>query len=168
VTTASSARLVVVLGYSGRRDRGLHPICAGRVAHAASVAQPNDVVLLSGWARTARVRPEAELMAEAWTGACRELVLDPDARHTVGNAVNALDDLVRTGSDIVVIVTSGWHAPRARAIFALVFRGMGARVASSSPVEDADLRRLAGEAPRWALVPFQVLAARRRRNVDQL
>lgn len=162
--TVPPARLVVVLGYSGRRDLGLHPVCAARLAHGASVAQPHDVVVLSGWARSPRVRPEAELMAEAWTGTCRELVVDPDARHTVANAENALDDLVRTGARTVVVVTSRWHAPRARAIFALVFAGTGARVTSSSPDEDVDLRRWIDEVPRWAFLPFQVARARRRRR----
>lgn len=158
-------RLVVVLGYSDRRERGLHPICARRLAHAASVTQQDDVVVLSGWSRTPHVRPEAELMAEAWDGACRELVVDPDARHTVANAENAIDDLVRTGARSVVVVTSRWHAPRARAIFTLLFVGTGARVTSSSPADDADLRRSLDEVLRWVLVPFQVVAARRRRRL---
>jgi hypothetical protein len=159
--TVSTARLVVVLGYSDRRHRGLHPICAGRLAHAASVSTIDDVVVLSGWARTPGVRPEAELMAAAWTGACRELIVDPDARHTVDNAVNALDDLARTGARTVVVVTSRWHAPRARSIFRWVVRGTGARVVTSSPVERVSLRRTANEVGRSALLPFQLLATRR-------
>ena len=91
-------RLIVVLGYSDRRERGLHPICAARLAHAATVSTERDVVVLSGWARTPGAVPEAELMADAWQGTCHELVIDPDARHTVGNATNAIDDLARTAS----------------------------------------------------------------------
>ncbi len=155
----TSGRLIVVLGYSDRRDRGLHPICASRLAHAATVSDDSDVVVLSGWARTPGVRPEAELMAEVWTGACRELVIDPDARHTVGNATNALDDLVRTGAHTVVVVTSRWHAPRARAIFAWLFRGRGARVVTSSPRETVRVRGWAHELPRWLILPIQLLAA---------
>jgi hypothetical protein len=159
--TVSSGRLVVVLGYSDRRVRDLHPICARRLAHAASVSKGDDVVVLSGWARTPRVRPEAELMAAAWTGTCRELIVDPDARHTVANATNAFDDLARTGAGTVVVVTSRWHAPRARAIFAWVCRGSGTRVVTSSPAERVNWRRVAGEAARWLVLPFQLLAARR-------
>lgn len=157
-------RLVVVLGYSDRGDRALHPVCAARLAHAAAVARPEDVVVLSGWARSPRVRPEAELMAELWAGTCRELVVDPDARHTVANATNALDDLARTGSQHVVVVTSRWHAPRARAIFAWVFAGTGTTVTSSSPDEDVSVRRRVGELLRWPFVPFQVMSVRRGRR----
>lgn len=155
----TTGRLVVVLGYSDRSEPGLHPICASRLAHAATVSKPDDVVVLSGWARTPGTRPEAELMAEAWTGRCRELVIDPDARHTVGNATNAMDDLVRTGADLVVVVTSRWHAPRARTIFAWLLRGHGARVVTSSPRESVRLRTWAHEVPRWLVLPFQLIAA---------
>lgn len=157
--TSTAGRLIVVLGYSDRRERGLHPVCARRLAHAATVSTDRDVVVLSGWARTPGVRPEAELMADAWTGASRELVIDPDARHTVGNASNALDDLVRTGAETVVVVTSRWHAPRARAIFAWLFRGNGARVVASSPQETVGLRTWARELPRWLALPFQLFTA---------
>ncbi len=162
--TLPAARLVVVLGYSDRADRTLHPVCASRLAHGASMAGPKDVVVLSGWARHRRVRPEAELMAEAWDGTCRELVVDPDARHTVDNATNALDDLARTEAPIVVVVTSRWHAPRARAIFAWAVRGTGASVVTSSPAEPIDVRRLAAELPRWFILPLQLSAAERRRR----
>jgi uncharacterized SAM-binding protein YcdF (DUF218 family) len=158
--TAGDGRLIVVLGYSDRREGGLHPICASRLAHAASVSTERDVVVLSGWARTPGARPEAELMAEAWHGNCRELIIDPDARHTVGNATNAIDDLVRTGANTVVVVTSRWHAPRARAIFAWVLRHAGADVVYSSPDEEMSLRRWAHELPRWLVLPVQLLAAR--------
>jgi len=152
----TAGRLVVVLGYSDRREHGLHPICADRLAHAAAVSRADDVVVLSGWARTPGVRPEAELMAEAWTGVCRELVIDPDARHTVGNATNALDDFVRSGADTVVVVTSRWHSPRARTIFSWVFRGRGATMDASAPPEPFAVLPWAGEVPRWLLMPIQL------------
>jgi len=155
----TAGRLVVVLGYSDRRERGLHPICADRLAHAATVSGPDDVVVLSGWARTPGVHPEAELMAGAWTGACRQLVIDPDARHTVGNATNALDDFVRSGADTVLVVTSRWHAPRARTIFSWVFRGRGATVLASSSPEPFEVGPWVGEVPRWLIMPVQLTVA---------
>ena len=75
--------------------------------------------MLSGWARVPGTRSEAELMAAAWEGRARELVVDPDARTTVGNAANALDDIRRVGAREVVVVTSRWHAARAKAAFRL-------------------------------------------------
>ena len=96
-------RLVVVLGYSDRAVEGLHPVCAARLARAAEVARPGDVVVLSGWARTPHGRPEAELMAEAWSGSAAELVVDPDARTTVENLVNAVNDVLRVGAREVIV-----------------------------------------------------------------
>ncbi|MCP5034727.1 MAG: YdcF family protein [Actinomycetia bacterium] len=110
-------RLIVVLGYSDRGRGILHPVCAQRLAHAATIATEHDAVVLSGWARVPGTRPEAELMAEAWTGRVSELVIDPDARTTVGNATNSLNDVLRVGATDVVVVTSRWHAPRAAAAF---------------------------------------------------
>lgn len=99
-------RVVVVLGYSdGGRDK-LHPVAAARLARAAEVSTEEDVVVLSGWARVPGTRSEAELMAAMWEGSARELVVDPDARTTVGNAANALDDIRRSGAREVIVVTS--------------------------------------------------------------
>ena len=79
------ARVVVVLGYSDGGTADLHPVCAARLAHAAQLTTGEDVVVLSGWARTPHGRSEAELMRAAWRGDAREVVLDPDARTTVDN-----------------------------------------------------------------------------------
>ena len=54
-------------------------------------------------------------MRAAWRGAAREVVVDPDARTTVGNMANALNDVLRVGAREVLVVTSSWHAPRAKA-----------------------------------------------------
>ena len=83
-------------------------------------------MVLSGWARVPGTRSEAELMAEAWAGTAREVVVDPVAQTTVGNAANALDDVRRVGAREVVVVTSRWHAGRARAAAA------AARISSSA------------------------------------
>lgn len=157
-----SGRVVVVLGYSdGGRDR-LHPVGAARLARAAEVSTEDDVVVLSGWARVPGTRSEAELMAAAWAGAARELVVDPDARTTVGNARNALNDIRRVRAREVVIVTSRWHVARAKAAFRWLLRGSGVRVSSISPHEAWDPRASVRELALWVLLPGQLVATRER------
>ncbi len=153
------SRVIVVLGYSnGGRDK-LHPIAAARLRHAAEISTEHDVVVLSGWARVPGTRPEAALMAEAWAGTAREVVVDPDARTTVGNAINALDDVRRVAPAQVLVVTSGWHAPRAKVIFVWQLRSNPVEVVTSSPLEPRNIRALIHEIPRWAILPVQLLNA---------
>ena len=160
--SAPAPRVIVVLGYSdGGRD-AIHPICAARVAKAAELSTAADVVVLSGWARVPGTQSEAALMATAWTGAARELVVDPDARTTVGNAYNALNDIRRMGTAEVVIVTSRWHATRARAAFRLLLRGHPIRVSAAFPLEPFRLRPALRELPLWLLLPVQLWHARTR------
>ena len=158
--TPQCDRVVVVLGYSdGGRDR-LHPVAAARLARAAELSTEDDVVVLSGWARVPGTRSEAELMAAAWSGAARELVVDPDARTTVGNAYNALNDIGRVGAREVVVVTSRWHAPRAKAAFRLLLPGHRVHVSAASPQEPFRLRPALRELPLWVLLPAQLWHAR--------
>ena len=160
--TDPDSRVIVVLGYAdGGRDE-LHPIGAARLARAAEVSTGNDVVVLSGWARVPGTRSEAELMASAWQGSAGELVLDPDARTTVGNAANALDDIRRVGAREVVVVTSRWHAARARAAFRLLLCRSGVRVTAVFPRESRIASASLRELPLWLLLPAQVWRARRR------
>ena len=154
-------RVVVVLGYSDGGRGVLHPVCAARLARAAEISTDEDVVVLSGWARVAGTPSEAELMARAWSGRAAALVVDPVARTTVGNAANALDDVRRVDAREVVVVTSHWHAPRARAAFRRVLRASGARVTSAHPAGPRNLRAALRELLLWALLPAQ-LAGRRR------
>ena len=150
-----------MLGYSdGGRD-ALHPIAAARLARAAELSTADDVVVLSGWARVPGTRSEAALMESAWSGDAREVVIDPDARTTVGNAANALDDIRRVGASEVVVVTSQWHAERAKAAFRWLLRGGGVRVTSFSPPEPWNARAALRELALWALLPAQLWAARR-------
>jgi uncharacterized SAM-binding protein YcdF (DUF218 family) len=159
-------RMIVVLGYSnGGRDR-LHPICAERLERAAEIATARDVVVLSGWARAPGSIPEAELMRRAWRGTAAQLVVDPDARTTAENAWNALDDVVRTGAREVVVVTSRWHAARARAAFRAVLRGRGVRVTVASTAGTRP-RAWLRELPLWPLLPLQLAVARRRRRTTR-
>jgi uncharacterized SAM-binding protein YcdF (DUF218 family) len=107
-------RLVAVLGYSTRRDHGLHPICVDRLRAAEHAAEGADAVLLSGWSRRPHRASEAALMRDEWRGPDVQLIADGDSRTTVGN-VRALVRAAReVGADEVVLVTSSWHARRAR------------------------------------------------------
>ena len=53
-------------------------------------------------------------MREAWRGPAVRLVADGDARTTAGNARAVAAAARHIGADEVVIVTSSWHASRAR------------------------------------------------------
>jgi uncharacterized SAM-binding protein YcdF (DUF218 family) len=154
-------RVVVVLGYSDGRAGGLHPVCAARIARAAEVATADDVVVLSGWSRVPDSDSEAELMRAAWRGTAREVVVDPDARTTVENMANALNDILRVGAREVVVVTSRWHAPRAKAALRWLLRHTGITVGSASP-EGTSRRASLRELTLWPLLPFQLWAVGRR------
>lgn len=162
MTSAVTARrVVVVLGYSDGARSELHQVCAARLAHAAEVTTPDDVVVLSGWARSPHARSEADLMRAAWRGQAVEVVVDPDARTTVENIANALNDIVRVGAQDVLVVTSSWHAPRAKTALRWLLRSTGIRVSASAPPGrsvPAALREL----PLWLLLPFQLLAVGRK------
>ena len=157
----TGGRVVVVLGYSsGDRDH-LHPVCAARLARAAEVATADDVVVLSGWARVPDGISEAELMRAAWRGSAREVVVDPDARTTVENMANALNDVLRVGAREVLVVTSSWHAPRAKTALRWLLLHTGVRVRSVSP-RGTSRRAAARELALWPLLPFQLWAAGRK------
>jgi hypothetical protein len=158
----TATRVVLVLGYSDGGGLGeLHPVCAARLARAAEVTTSDDVVVLSGWARVPHTRSEAELMRAAWCGEAREVVVDPDARTTVDNAANALNDIVRSGAREVLIVTSSWHAPRAQAALRWLLRSTEIHVRAVSPPERS-VRAALLELPLWLLLPFQLWLAGRR------
>ncbi|MEZ5102499.1 MAG: YdcF family protein [Thermoleophilia bacterium] len=158
----AARRVVVVLGYAAGGHRQLHPVCAARLGRAAEVATDADVVVLSGWSRDGVAEPEALLMQRAWTGRAAEVVVDPVASTTVENALLALDDVVRSGAREVVVVTSAWHAARARAAFRLVLLGRGVRVSSAAAPASASLRVRLRELALGPLLPGQLWAARRR------
>jgi uncharacterized SAM-binding protein YcdF (DUF218 family) len=154
-------RVLAVLGYSDRRHRGLHPICAARLERALAEAEPDDTVILSGWSRKGHTASEAELMRAAWTAACAELVCDVSARTTAENAVAAAALAESRRASRLVVVTSAWHAPRAKILFLAQLRGTGIELgiarAEGGPRPSRALLR---ELVRWPLVPFQL---RRRR-----
>ena len=127
------ARLVAVLGYSTWRGHGLDPICAARLDVACALAAEGDTVLLSGWSRRRHRPSEAALMREAWRGPDVRLLADGDARTTAGNARAVAAAAKEVGADEVVLVTSSWHARRARLLVrALLPSDVRLRVATTS------------------------------------
>jgi uncharacterized SAM-binding protein YcdF (DUF218 family) len=140
-------RLVAVLGYSRRRFDGMHDVCAERLRHAEGLDA--DAFLLSG---------EAELMQGAWNGAAVQLLTDGAARNTRQNAAGIAETARRVGASEVVVVTSRWHAFRARALVRAALPEVP--VSSSSPPGRPPLALLAREIACLAMLPYQLLRLR--------
>jgi uncharacterized SAM-binding protein YcdF (DUF218 family) len=153
-----SDRLFAVLGYSGRDTSRLHPICAGRLAHAESLAAEGQTVILSGWSRRSGGNSEAELMRAAWRASGVVLRSDGTARSTAGNAVS-----VAAAADALVVVTSRWHRPRARILFRAALRGRGIRFRVEGAPGPRPPGVIARELVCLALVPVQLVRLRRGR-----
>ena len=156
-------RLVAVLGYSEGRTTNLHPVCAARLARAARVVRPDDAVLFSGWARRRSASPEADLMARAWTSPARKVMLDRNARSTVGNALGVARAARRVRAQEVVLVTSGWHGRRAYALTrAALFRSR-TKVTMATTDEFATPTARLRELACWTLLPLLAVVAARAR-----
>lgn len=159
----TGTRLVAVLGYSDGTTAGLHPIAEARLLRAAAETRSDDVVLFSGWARGSAPAPEADLMADAWTTPARARLIDRGARTTLGNAIGIAQAARRVRADEVVLVTSHWHARRARTLVraALLGTNTTVRVATvrGSPTTGRGLREVAS----WTIVPLLALVAARNR-----
>jgi hypothetical protein len=156
-------RLVAVLGYSDGSAASLHPVCAARLARAQAEAQPEDIVLFSGWARRGLPEAEADLMASSWAAPARTKLVDRGARTTLGNAIGVGRAARRLGVDEVVLVTSRWHARRAALLVRASLRGSSATVRVVAADEPSAEPSSARELAAWALVPvFAVVAARTR------
>jgi uncharacterized SAM-binding protein YcdF (DUF218 family) len=152
-------RLVAVLGYSDGHTNALHPVCAARLARAESEVRPDDTVLFSGWARRRTSSPEADLMARAWTSPARRLILDRDARSTVGNALGVARAARRVGAHEVVLVTSSWHGRRAYTLTrAALFRSQTQVVLATTDEAATRAARLR-EIACWTLLPFLAVLA---------
>jgi hypothetical protein len=142
-------RLVAVLGYSARRGDGLHDVCAARVRHAQALVREGDAVLLTG---------EAELMRGAWHEG--RVSLDPDARNTRENARAIAAAARDVGATEVVVVTSAWHAYRARTLVRAALGDPRVTVTSASPPGWHPVTLLAREAACLAVLPLYVIPAR--------
>jgi uncharacterized SAM-binding protein YcdF (DUF218 family) len=160
VAAQVTVRLVAVLGYSARWSDGLHAVCAARLRHAERLAADGDTVLLSGWARRSNGAGEAELMRTAWNGADVQLIADGSARNTRENAAGVAETARRLGANEIVVVTSRWHAFRARTLVRAALMDSGARVQTSSPVGRAPVQLVARELICLAALPFHLIGLR--------
>jgi uncharacterized SAM-binding protein YcdF (DUF218 family) len=154
-------RVIVVLGYSPRRSNRLHPVCSARVARACAIAREGDLVVLSGWSRHPGVDPEGDLMARAWRGPQVELVTETDARHTAGNAAAVADVARASAAAELVLVTSWWHAPRAKVLARAALRGSPVQVTAVGAPSQASIGLLLRELCCLAALPVQLLELRR-------
>jgi uncharacterized SAM-binding protein YcdF (DUF218 family) len=154
-------RLIAVCGYSDGRGEGLHSICARRLRRAEEEALPSDVVLLTGWSRGKSRPSEAEEMARSWAVPCRRIVVDPEARSTLANAVAVARLARRLEADDVLLVTSSWHARRARALLRAALRGTSSTVEVATSDERPSSSTRLRELGCWLLVPFTSLVAGR-------
>ena len=147
-------RLVAILGYSNWRTRGLHELCAQRLQHAERLAADGDTVLLSGWSRRRGHSSEAELMRRAWNGGETQLIEDATARSTRENAVSVAEAARRVGATDVMVVTSRWHAYRARTLVRAALPG--ATVEASSPDGRPPLSVLVRELGCLVTLPYHL------------
>jgi uncharacterized SAM-binding protein YcdF (DUF218 family) len=102
-------------------------------------------------------------MAAAFAGKARTRLVDRGARTTLGNAIAVARAARLTSAEEVVVVTTGWHARRARALVRAALVGQGTRLRIAAVhAPHAPARRLR-EAAAWLLVPvFALVAARTR------
>jgi uncharacterized SAM-binding protein YcdF (DUF218 family) len=156
-------RLVAVLGYSPRRADGLHRLCADRLRHAERLVAERDAVLLSGWGRRGS-RAEADLMRAAWSGGDVRLIADGTARSTAGNAVSVAEAARRLDASEVTVVTSRWHAFRARMLVRAALPGVSVR--TSSPAGRPPLSLLARELACVAVLPYHLVRLRTSRGAS--
>lgn len=68
------------------------------------------------------------------------MLLDGNARSTLGNVVRAVGVALELGVREIVLVTSGWHARRAAALVPAAARGTGVRVEVEPTGERGSLR----------------------------
>ena len=155
-----AARLIAVCGYSDGTGEELHEICARRLRRAEREARADDVVLLTGWARSRSAASEAELMARSWSAPCLRVVVDSGARSTFANVAAAAAVAREVDARQVVLVTSDWHAGRAAALLRAALRSSGTTVEVATTDEQPSFRARCRELGCWAFVPVAAVAWR--------
>jgi len=155
-------RLVAVLGYSNRRTPELHALCADRLRHAERIITGDDAVLLSGWSRRGGRSSEAILMRQAWNGGEARIIEDAAARSTVENAASVAETARHLDVTEVTVVTSRWHAVRARVLVRAALPDTPVR--TSSPPGRPPVSLLVRELACLAALPYQVARLRAYRS----
>lgn len=122
----SAAEAIVVLGADRRRNAleygggdTLNRLGLERVRYAARLAKQTGLpVLASGGRSREGDEPEAELMREILAEFGVETRwLEPDSRNTFENAQFSSRLLKGAGMGEILLVTHGWHMPRAQEAF---------------------------------------------------
>jgi uncharacterized SAM-binding protein YcdF (DUF218 family) len=104
-------------------------------------------------------------MRRAWQGSAHSVVCDPFARTTAENAFRIAELARASAARDVVVVTSGWHARRARLLFRAALRASGVRVEVVPARDGLPVRPVLEELSRWPLAPFALALARRSTTV---
>jgi uncharacterized SAM-binding protein YcdF (DUF218 family) len=99
-------------------------------------------------------------MRGAWNGADTPLVIDAAARNTRQNAAGVAETARRLAADEVVVVTSRWHAFRARTLVRAALRRPGVSVLTSSPAGRLPVALLARELACLAALPYHLIRLR--------
>ena len=126
IATRSS---IIVLGQSLNRDGSTPPTMHPRVCIAAKLhdRHPEARLIVTGGDPAGTGKTEADVMAEllASAGVSRSsIVLEHEAQNTVQNALLALP-LVSRDANVVHLVTSDFHMPRALYIFEAAAAALG-------------------------------------------
>jgi uncharacterized SAM-binding protein YcdF (DUF218 family) len=102
-------------------------------------------------------------MARAWTSPVRRVILDRNARSTVGNVLGVARAARQTGADEVVLVTSGWHGRRASVLARAALVRSRTKVTLVTTDDLATRSTRLRELACWTLVPFLAVVAARGR-----
>ena len=157
----SGGRVVAVLGYSRRRDRRLNPVCAERLAYAERQADGARAVASRAGHAVGRQGPSQSSCATRGavrafrSSAIQTPARPPETRQTSRRSRRPSGP--RSSSSSRRAGTGDWLAPLTAAL-----RGRGIRLTvEGSPGRRRSLT-LARELGCLALLPLQVLRARRR------
>ena len=98
-------------------------------------------------------------MRTAWNGADVRLISDGTARNTRENAAGVAETARRVGANEIVVVTSRWHAFRARTLVRAILREPTISVQTSSPA-GRDPVLVARELVCLAALPYHLIRSR--------